>query len=64
MAEPLPRGTPLPDEDEDDGIEEIDVNDLPPLEREYFLRLKVQRSMMRVSAENMPIQQVQIRDNT
>ena len=51
---------------EDDEIEERMVNlaDLSPMEREYFVRLSTIRSFLRFPAPEMHIQIIQKMDNT
>ena len=58
-------GAIVTEDPDDDELEEKVVNlaDLSPMEREYFIRLSTIRSLMRVPAIEMRIQVVQRMDN-
>lgn len=63
MSEPLPRQSDIPDDDEYQEII-IDAGNIPYVEREYYRRLKTQKSFMKLSGETLTIQQIQCMDNT
>jgi hypothetical protein len=62
MSEPLPRQSDIPDDEEEAELI-IDAADLPAVEREYYQRLKTQKSFVKVSGNGMTIQQMQMIDN-
>jgi hypothetical protein len=59
-------GAIVTEDPDDDELEQriINLNDLCPMEREYFIRLSTIRSLLRLPATGTPIQVIQKIDNT